>query len=198
VSTSTQTTATKYSRGRNLLIAAIALGLGLLAAIVLVQTQEPSTLVEPPPRETTPLPVEPEPRAPRPALEELNGPHGIHCVLPSGWRITQQTAVFVEARRSEDTFLRLGATRPSRMDLMTERLGEERTSRFHRLKLEKVSYRLTSAVLWEFEAGTRRIRVLNWRERDAEFFIYLSAPATSWSIPHDVAFQDLLTHTRVG
>lgn len=197
MSTSTQTTGTKYSRGRSVLIAAIALGLGLLAAIVLVQTQEPSKLVEPPPRETTPLPVEPEPRAPRPAPEELTGPYGIHGVLPSGWRITQQTAVFVEARRSADTFLRLGATRPSRMDLMTERLGEEKAAMFHRVRLEQLSYRSTSAVLWEFEAGARRVRVLNWRERDAEFFIYLSAPAASWSIPHDVAFQDLLTHTRV-
>ncbi|MEV4310987.1 hypothetical protein [Actinocrispum sp. NPDC049592] len=185
------------------LIAAVALGCGLLASVVLIQaTPDAPTVAEPsPPQPSEGLQFDPPPRAPRPAPEEIGGPQGIHCVLPSGWEPTSSAAQFVQASRSDapGTFFRLGGRRAGHADLMSMRLAEEKAYRrdYQRLQLEQLTYRSASAVLWEFQLRDRRIRVLAWREGGAEYFIYLSAAATSWSIPLDVAFADLMTHTRV-
>jgi hypothetical protein len=188
------------------LIAAVALGAGLLAAIVLVRTTPDAPLVQPGPRrptETSTLQIDPPPRPLRAPPPEIGGPQGIHCVLPSGWLPGTRTGLFAEATRSGPgrTFFRLGGTaKKGRTDLLTARLAEEKAFHdptYERLKLERLSYRSAPAVLWEFTVSARRVRVLNWRERDAEYFIYLSAPAELWGFVLDVAFQDLLAHVRV-
>jgi hypothetical protein len=215
------------SRARSVfLVAAMFLGFAVVVTGVLLNERGPQVTAGNPiaatdtpqpnrhrPDTSPPAPAGQPPTRPAEAPRQLiSGPLGLRTTLPDGWQLTETTTTFIEAepagRNPEPrTFLRIGAGPAQADELLAARTAyEERfkstVSDYRRIRLDQFAYAKKQAIAWDFQwkadATERRARVVNWREGNAEYFIYLSAPAATWDKATDRVFDFLLTTTKVG
>jgi hypothetical protein len=113
-----------------------------------------------------------------------------------GWQLRQGIGSDVEAVRGQPTGpdrerISIGGSPAGRTNVVElNRDEEQRITRsfqnYRRLRLDTVTYNSSPAVAWEFEwndGGTMRRAVrLMWRFNDTDYFIYMSASATSWGL----------------
>jgi hypothetical protein len=143
-----------------------------------------STTTTPPPTSTAATPPA--------GFMWVNGPGGLHTVIPSGWRTMRSTgpgAMQAVDPAEPVRYVKYGGAAAPPLAIDASHVQYEngfalRAMEYKRIKLSSAAYGGHDAVEWEFEyreAGNLlHIRSLYWRADGKEFFVLAAAPASRW------------------
>jgi len=148
-----------------------------------------------------------DPTAPVPAGYRRVAGAGVSTVVPAYFRLEIPKSAVAADPGDEDFQARFGgdAHGPGSLWAAVSDGAAQvaaTTTDYRQVALEEASYDGFDAVEWEYRHTTRsgaaaRARALYWRERGAEYVLYVTSPEQRWDEAARL-FDALVTHCRIG